>query len=88
VNASIPPGEILYAVTRGFQPYLLYVHAPVRYVRTVDEIPAHARFFVGRPNLFRHVKASERWGDQPPQLLARTKSYRGQETLLFARDVP
>ena len=49
INSAIPPGERLYAVNPRWQPYLFYVHAPITYLKTLDELPAEARYFLVTP---------------------------------------
>jgi 4-amino-4-deoxy-L-arabinose transferase-like glycosyltransferase len=83
VNAVVPAGEPLYAVNPLFQPYLFYVHAPVRYLHTVDELPAAAHFFIVGPTEKDRVENSARFRDSRPQLLLTTPDYRGHSTWLF-----
>ena len=83
INAALPAGEQLYAVDPEFQPYLLYIKAPVKYVQTMEQLPPDARYFVVRAKLQRAVESSPRWGRARPRLIARTPSFRGRETLLY-----
>jgi len=79
INAAIPPGEYLYAVDPGYQPYFFYIHAPLRYVTRLDQLPANACYFVARGRHERRVARSGR----PVRLLARTTKFRGEETVLY-----
>ncbi len=79
INAAVPQNETLYAVDVNLQPYLFYVHAPVRYLRTFEEIPPNARYFIVPPRLQNQVSENPRRA----RLLTRTQGYRGKETLLF-----
>jgi 4-amino-4-deoxy-L-arabinose transferase-like glycosyltransferase len=55
VNAVVPPDQQLYAVNLPFRPYLFYVHAPVIYLRKLDELPTDARYFLVAPNYQRKI---------------------------------
>lgn len=77
VNALVPPSGPLFAVQPLFQPYLFYVHAPVRYVDSVDQLPSDARFFVTGPLQRPNVNPAK------AELLLDTPEYRGHSTALF-----
>ncbi|MFL6536564.1 MAG: ArnT family glycosyltransferase [Chthoniobacterales bacterium] len=77
VNAVVPSTEPLFAVTPLFQPYLFYVHSPVRYVNSVDQLPPQARFFITGPTERPKVDSSK------AELLFDTPEYRGHSTALF-----
>ena len=83
INSAIPPGERLYAVNPRWQPYFFYVHAPITYLKTLDELPADAHYFLVTPENLQKVETSQRWGSSRPRLLAWTKKYRGEESILF-----
>lgn len=83
VNAAVPASETIYAVDPGFQPYFLYLHSRVRYLKTLSELPTNAHYFVVRRGLAKIVEANFHG-----HLLARTTRYRGQITLLYARKSP
>ena len=46
IDAIIPPNIPLYAVNPKYQPYLFYVRAPIRYVSTIEQLPADTKFFL------------------------------------------
>ena len=77
VNALVPSTEPLYAVVPLFQPYLFYVHSPVRYVNGVGELPPSARFFITGPTERAKANSSK------AELLLETPEYRGHSTALF-----
>jgi 4-amino-4-deoxy-L-arabinose transferase-like glycosyltransferase len=77
VNAVVPAGEPLFAVQPLFQPYLFYVHSPIHYVNTVDEVPRDAHFFITGPTARAKVDQSE------AELVLETPEYRGHSTALF-----
>lgn len=77
VNAIVPAGEPLFAVKPLFQPYLFYLHSPVRYVNTIDDLPAQARFFITGPTEQPKVNSSK------ADLLLQTAEYRGHSTGVF-----
>jgi 4-amino-4-deoxy-L-arabinose transferase-like glycosyltransferase len=78
VNARVPVSETLYAIDAGFQPYFLYLHTSIRYLRTLPELPAEARYLVVRRGMAHAVETNLHG-----HLLARTARYRGQTTLLY-----
>lgn len=77
VNAAIPAGEPLFAVQPLFQPYLFYVHAPIHYVNTLDQLPSDAHFFITGPLQRPNVDPAK------AELLLETREYRGHSTALF-----
>lgn len=85
IDALVPANVPLYAVGTNLQPYLFYVRAPVRYLRSLDDLPPDARYLIVPPMLEEKV---ESMAQRQPHLLARTQAYRRRETLLFAVDTP
>jgi 4-amino-4-deoxy-L-arabinose transferase-like glycosyltransferase len=79
VNDAVPPGEILYAVRVGYQPFLFYLRNQVRYLRRLEDLPADARFFLAGDELEDLV------GVQRPdaRFILRTTGIRHAETLLY-----
>lgn len=88
VNAALPAGATLYAVNPLFQPYLFYIRAPIRYVRTLSELPPDARDFITLPTERGRVESETRWAPARPRLRVATPEYRGHATLLFHVDPP
>jgi 4-amino-4-deoxy-L-arabinose transferase-like glycosyltransferase len=85
VNNVVPPEQRLYAIKVPFQPYLFYVHARVIYLRSLDELPADARYFLIPPNYEKKVRASARWAGSRPLVWTPEypPTYQGGETVLF-----
>ena len=86
VNAAIPRGETLYAVDPLFQPYLFYIRERVRYVPTLAELPAGARYFLTLPAARAQVENDPALALRHPRVLVATPEYRGHATLLFRVD--
>ncbi|MFL6536563.1 MAG: ArnT family glycosyltransferase [Chthoniobacterales bacterium] len=83
IDAAIPANEPLYTVDPDYQPFLFYVHAPIRYVRSVAEVPNEARFVLVQPQNRTAIATSAQWSPRHPQPLLPIKDYRGRETTLF-----
>lgn len=88
INAAIPPREKLYAIRPGFQPYLFYIRAPVRYVNRLGELPSAARYVLVDRKFQTKLEGSAEWSALQLQLLARTKEFRGKQTLFYLAHVP
>jgi 4-amino-4-deoxy-L-arabinose transferase-like glycosyltransferase len=85
VNAAVPASEMLYAVDPGYQPFLFYVRARVKYVDELAQLPPDARYFFVRRSREEQAFASGRSSAEPPELLARITDYRDETVLLFHR---
>lgn len=83
MNALLPRGETLFAVNPLFQPYLFYMHTPVRYVNRIDELPADTHFFIALPTERAAAEQSERWAPARVRYVTTTAEYRGHATALF-----
>jgi hypothetical protein len=83
VNAVVPRIETLYALNPLFQPYFFYLNSPVRYQRTLDELPKEARYLVTSPEEKTQIDSTAVWASLRPQLLLATPEYRGHSTLVF-----
>jgi hypothetical protein len=83
IDAVVPPNIPLYAVNPQYQPYLLYVRAPIRYVSTIDELPPDTKFFLVQSRYEREAQTTEHWSPNRPQLVLRIKDYRNHEAILF-----
>jgi 4-amino-4-deoxy-L-arabinose transferase-like glycosyltransferase len=86
VNAVVPATETLFAIDPGYQPFLFYVQARVRYVEGIERVPASARYMVVRPNREAAVGQSERWAPRHAQPVVRVRDYRGETVILFLID--
>ena len=83
IDAAIPAREPLYTVDPDYQPFLFYVHAPIRYLRTVSEIPNEARFVLVQPQNRDALAESEKWLPRRARPILPVKDYRERETTLF-----
>jgi 4-amino-4-deoxy-L-arabinose transferase-like glycosyltransferase len=84
VNAAMPANAPLYAIDQTYQPFLFYVHAPVLYLLTLEELPSNARFFLIQSRDLDKMKMNGRWDALQPRLLARTDLFRSNDTMLFS----
>ena len=86
INAAVPQTEKLYAVDPNYQPLFFYMHAPVTYVSTVEEVPYEARYFLVRPHDEQTALRSEQWSPRHARQVLRVKDYRDQTLVLFVID--
>ena len=84
INAAMPASESLYAIDLRYEPYLFYVHAPVRYVSGMEDLPLNARFFLIDSRVLDKMQSHGRWDLLRPRLLARTNLFRSNDTMLFS----
>jgi len=83
IDAVVPANTPLYAVDPQYQPYLFYVHAPIRYARKIDELPPDTRFFLVQARNEREAQTTNRWSPHRAQLVLRIKDYRNHEIIVF-----
>ncbi len=86
INAVIPASETLYAVDPNYQPFFFYMHCPVKYVSTVDELPWETRYFLVRPVDEEGAVRSQKWGPRQVRPILRIKDYRNQTVVVFVVD--
>jgi 4-amino-4-deoxy-L-arabinose transferase-like glycosyltransferase len=84
IDAIIPAGVPLYAVDPKYQPYLFYVHAPIRYVNTIDQLPPDTKFFLVAPENEMEAQSTKHWSPGRTQLVLRIVDYREHEAILFS----
>jgi 4-amino-4-deoxy-L-arabinose transferase-like glycosyltransferase len=84
INAAMPAGEPLFAIDLGYESYLFYVRAQVRYLSGLEELPATARFFLIQSRDLDKMESNARWEVLRPRLLARTNLFRSNDTMLFS----
>jgi len=85
VNAEVPAGETLYAVDPGYQPFLFYVQAPVKYVGGLNEVPGSAHCFFVRGKREEEVTRNEQWARRI-KAVSRISDYRNEAITLFRVD--
>lgn len=83
INDVMPADESVYAVDLPYEPYLFYVRAPVFYFATLEELPATARFLLIQSRDLAKMETKAHWHDLQPSLIARTASFRSNDTMLF-----
>jgi 4-amino-4-deoxy-L-arabinose transferase-like glycosyltransferase len=86
VNAGIPVGETLYVVNVGYQPFLFYVRAPVKYLDEIASLPQSGHFLVVRGNREDEVAGSEVLAPRHPVVISRVTDYRQETIVLFRLD--
>jgi hypothetical protein len=84
IDAIIPPSVPLYAVNPKYQPYLFYVHAPIRYVSRIEQLPADTKFFLVQGENETEAETTKRWSPSRPQLVLRIIDYREHEAIIFS----
>ena len=48
------------------QPYLFYVHAPIRYVSTIEQLPADTKFFLVQGENETEAETTKHWSPAGP----------------------
>jgi 4-amino-4-deoxy-L-arabinose transferase-like glycosyltransferase len=86
INAAVPQAETLYAVDPNYQPLFFYMHAPVKYVGSIEELPYEAHYFVVRPGDEQNAATSQQWAPRRARSVLRVKDYRDQTIILFVVD--
>jgi 4-amino-4-deoxy-L-arabinose transferase-like glycosyltransferase len=84
INSAMPSTETLYAVAPNYQPFFFYMHAPVKYVNRVAELPNDTRYFLVLPPDEQAALASQQWAPRHARLILRLTDYRNQTIILFA----
>ncbi len=88
IDAIIPANVPVYAVNPKYQPYLFYVHAPIRYVSTMEQLPADTKFFLVQGDDEEEAQQIKRWRPSRAQMVLRIKDYREHEEVLFSVTPP
>jgi len=83
VNSVLPPGVKLYAIDLDYQPFLFYLHNPITYLATFDQLPGSSSYFLLEPKYERKLEATQQWIDRHPKLLLHTEGYSRHEAMLF-----
>ena len=84
INALIPQAAPLYAVDPDYQPFLFYVKRPLRYVDTVEQLPADTRYFLVRSANETAASKPAQFSSRPPHPILRIDDYRHWRSILFA----
>jgi hypothetical protein len=86
INAVVPATETLYAVDPNYQPFFFYMHSPVKYVSSVDELPVETRYFLVRPVAQSEAEKATKWAPRRAHSILRVKDYRDQTVVVFVVD--
>jgi hypothetical protein len=81
VNAVVPATETLYAINPGYQPFLFYIRARVKYLDRVADLPSSAHYFFVRKQGEEEVMRKEH--GPKPTLLTRVTDYREETIAVF-----
>jgi 4-amino-4-deoxy-L-arabinose transferase-like glycosyltransferase len=84
VESVLPPSAVLYAVDPNYQPFFFYLHVPVKYVSTVEELPWETRFFLVRDEDAPKAREQQKWVPRSAHQLIQVKDYRDQTVVVFA----
>jgi hypothetical protein len=60
------------------------VHAPIRYVNTIDQLPPDTKFFLVAPENEMEAQSTKHWSPGRTQLVLRIVDYREHEAILFS----
>ena len=84
VNRVVPAGQTLYAIDPGYQPFLFYVKAHIKYVDAAEQLPVRARYLLVReprggkdPNIEKAIPNAK--------VIGRITDYRGETVTVFER---
>ena len=86
INAAVPAGETLYAIDPNYQPFFFYMHSPVKYLSSVEELPWETRYFLVRPGNEKVALALQKWAPRQIHSILRVKDYRNQTVIVFVVD--
>lgn len=86
INAVVPPNETLYAVDPNYQPFFFYMHAPVKYLSSVEELPWETHYFLVRPVDEQTALHNQKWAPRQVRQILRVKDYRKQTVIVFVVD--
>jgi hypothetical protein len=81
VNAVVPATETLYAIDPGYQPFLFYVRARVKYLDGLADLPSSAHYFFVRRQGEEEVMRREQGPNA--RLLTRVTDYREETIAVF-----
>jgi 4-amino-4-deoxy-L-arabinose transferase-like glycosyltransferase len=82
IETIVPPSEQLYAIDPDYQPFLFYLHRPIVYLSSVEELPATARFFLIQSDEEDAALNGRQWPQRPVRLLS-IKDYRDWRVSIF-----
>jgi 4-amino-4-deoxy-L-arabinose transferase-like glycosyltransferase len=86
INAVVPPNETLYAIDPNYQPFFFYMHSPVKYLSSLEELPWETHFFLVRPANEKTALTLQKWAPRQVHSVVRVKDYRNQTVIVFAVD--
>jgi 4-amino-4-deoxy-L-arabinose transferase-like glycosyltransferase len=83
IDALVPPSQKLYAVDPDYQPFFFYVHRPLVYMRTIEELPSNARYFLARSEREAEAKLTQHWAPRRSRPVQEFTDYRNWKVILF-----
>ena len=86
INAAVPATETLYAVRPDYQPFLFYMHAPIRYVDRVEELPPETHYFLVRAKHEASAASMPQSSGRRARPVLRVQDYRNQTVVLFVAE--
>jgi 4-amino-4-deoxy-L-arabinose transferase-like glycosyltransferase len=86
INAAVPPNETLYAIDPNYQPFFFYMHSPVKYLSSMEELPWETHYFLVRPVNEKSALTLQKWAPRQVHSILRVKDYRNQTVIVFAVD--
>jgi 4-amino-4-deoxy-L-arabinose transferase-like glycosyltransferase len=82
IESIVPQSERLYAIDPDYQPFLFYLHRPIVYLSSVENLPATARFFLLQSDEEDAALNARTWPQRPIRVLA-IKDYRDWRVSIF-----
>jgi 4-amino-4-deoxy-L-arabinose transferase-like glycosyltransferase len=86
INAAVPASETLYAIDPNYQPFFFYMHSPVKYLSSMEELPWETHYFLVRPVNEKTALALQKWAPRQVHSILRVKDYRNQTVIVCAVD--
>jgi 4-amino-4-deoxy-L-arabinose transferase-like glycosyltransferase len=86
INAAVPASETLYAIDPNYQPFFFYMHSPVKYLSSMEELPWETHYFLVRPVNEKTALALQKWAPRQVHSILRIKDYRNQTVIVCAVD--
>jgi 4-amino-4-deoxy-L-arabinose transferase-like glycosyltransferase len=86
INAAVPASETLYAIDPNYQPFFFYMHSPVKYLSSLEELPWETHYFLVRPVNEKTALTLQKWTPRQVHSVLRVKDYRNQTVIVFMVD--
>jgi hypothetical protein len=83
INAVLPANQRLYAIDPYIQSFLIYVHSPITYLTSMDQLPPDAHYVLIQTKDRLKIEKDQIWLSRRPRLIEWTPRHRGQSAMLF-----